>query len=215
MAFPNKKYFSLNEVSARWSRKIKDVEYCVENGLLDAYVKVCCVSLGDSSNPSLPQYEFTGCMHLLLTANYEDKRWRNIDVKRGQIITGRMELAQTLRLSERQIRTALDKLKMSGVITIKTTNQYSLITVENYSCFQNLSAENDQPKAKQPTNQKSAESPSNSQQRVRPVSTTQEDKNLKTKISSLHSDILSKSSQKPVTSKKMSFADLLKSKGIA
>lgn len=71
-------------------------------------------------------------MHLLLTANYEDKRWRNIDVKRGQIITGRMELAQTLRLSERQIRTALDKLKMSGVITIKTTNQYSLITVENY-----------------------------------------------------------------------------------
>ena len=154
-------------------------------------------------------------MHLLLTANYEDKRWRNIDVKRGQIITGRMELAQTLRLSERQIRTALDKLKMSGVITIKTTNQYSLITVENYSCFQNLSAENDQPKAKQPTNQKSAESPSNSQQRVRPVSTTQEDKNLKTKISSLHSDILSKSSQKPVTSKKMSFADLLKSKGIA
>lgn len=29
-------------------------------------------------------------MHLLLTANYEDKRWRNIDVKRGQIITGRM-----------------------------------------------------------------------------------------------------------------------------
>lgn len=120
-------------------------------------------------------------MHLLLTANYEDKRWRNINVKRGQIITGRMELAQTLRLSERQIRTALDKLKMSGVITIKTTNQYSLITVENYSCFQNLSAENDQPKAKQPTNQKSAESPSNSQQRVRPVSTTQEKKNLKLK----------------------------------
>ena len=154
-------------------------------------------------------------MHLLLTANYEDKRWRNIDVKRGQIITGRMELAQTLRLSERQIRTALDKLKMSGVITIKTTNQYSLITVENYSCFQNLSAENDQTKAKQPTNQKSAESPSNSQQRVRPVSTTQEKKNLKTKISSLHSDILSKNSPKPVISKKMSFADLLKSKGIA
>lgn len=66
-------------------------------------------------------------MHLLLTANYEDKQWRNIDVKRGQIITGRMELAQTLSLSERQIRTALDKLKMSGVIAIKATNQYSLI----------------------------------------------------------------------------------------
>ena len=31
-------------------------------------------------------------MHLLLSANYEDKRWRNIDVLRGQIITGRVEL---------------------------------------------------------------------------------------------------------------------------
>ena len=154
-------------------------------------------------------------MHLLLTANYENKRWRNIDVKRGQIITGRIELAQTLSLGERQIRTALDKLKMSGVITIKTTNQYSLITIENYNCFQDSSVENVQPKVRQPTNQKSAESPSNSQQRVRPVSTTQEKKNLKTKISSLHSDILSKNSPKPVISKKMSFADLLKSKGIA
>lgn len=154
-------------------------------------------------------------MHLLLTANYEDKRWRNIDVKRGQIITGRMELAQTLGLSERQIRTALDKLKMSGVITVKTTNQYSLITVENYSRFQEFSAENVQPKVKQLTNQKSAESPVNDQPRVQPMSTTQEEKNLKTKISSLHSDILSKNSQKPVVSKKMSFADLLKSKGIA
>lgn len=85
-------------------------------------------------------------MHLLLTANYEDKRWRNIDVKRGQIVTGRMELAQTLSLSERQIRTALDKLKMSGVIAIKTTNQYSLITVENYSCFQDFSTETSNPK---------------------------------------------------------------------
>lgn len=293
-------YFSLSEVSARWHRQTKDVEYCIENGLLNAHIKVCSVKL--TSNMLLNKfphnsqeiYEYTGCKritpedcHILFRhykrqvsefissddtkreklvfpekitikkvdlmillcdlkqfeekyqLKYEEQDlplWNNnvssseiavnndcdffyignnIDVKRGQIITGRMELAQTLRLSERQIRTALDKLKMSGVITIKTTNQYSLITVENYSCFQNLSAENDQPKAKQPTNQKSAESPSNSQQRVRPVSTTQEDKNLKTKISSLHSDILSKSSQKPVTSKKMSFADLLKSKGIA
>lgn len=154
-------------------------------------------------------------MHLLLTANYEDKRWRNIEVKRGQIITGRIDLAQTLSLSERQIRTALDKLKMSGVISIKTTNQYSLITIKNYSCFQDCSAENVQSKAKQPTNQKSEESPTNDQPRVRPMSTTQEEKNLKTKISSLHSDILSKNSHKPVVSKKMSFADLLKSKGIA
>lgn len=104
---------------------------------------------------------------------------------------------------------------MSGVIAIKTTNQYSLITVENYNCFQDYSTENVQPKVKQSTIQKSVESPTNDQPSVRPMSTTQEEKNLKTKISSLHSDILSKNSQKPVVSKKISFADLLKSKGIA
>lgn len=35
MPFPKKSYFSLSEVSARWRRKIKDVEYCIENGLLN------------------------------------------------------------------------------------------------------------------------------------------------------------------------------------
>lgn len=154
-------------------------------------------------------------IHLLLTANYEDKRWRKIEVKRGQTITGRMELAQILSLSERQIRTALDKLKMSGAITIKTTNQYSLITIENYNCFQDCSTESVQQKVNQPTNRESAESPANDQPRVLSMSTTQERKNLKTKISSLHSDILSKNSQKSAETRKMSFADLLKSKGIA
>lgn len=154
-------------------------------------------------------------MHLLLTANYEDKRWRNIDVKRGQIITGRTELAQSLKLSERQIRTTLDKLKMSGVVTVKTTNQYSLITVENYGHFQHFSSEDVQPRGKQPTNQKFVESPSTDQWGGQLMATTQEKKNLKNKISSLHSDILSKKSPKLVETKKTSFADLLKSKGIA
>lgn len=37
MPFPKKSYFSLSEVSARWRRKIKDVEYCIENGLLSKH----------------------------------------------------------------------------------------------------------------------------------------------------------------------------------
>ncbi len=48
MAFPNKMYFSLSEVSARWHRHIKDVEYCIENGLLNAHIKVCSVKLTSS-----------------------------------------------------------------------------------------------------------------------------------------------------------------------
>ena len=80
-------------------------------------------------------------MHLLLSANYEDKRWRNIDVLRGQIITGRVELAQALCLSERQVRTSLEKLKMSGVISIKTTNQYCHFPKYDSEYFKQLTAE--------------------------------------------------------------------------
>jgi len=33
-------------------------------------------------------------LHLLLTCNFEDKKWRGIDIKRGQIVTGRNRLAE-------------------------------------------------------------------------------------------------------------------------
>ena len=108
---------------------------------------------------------------------------------------------------------------MSGVISIKTTNQYSLITVENYSLFQDASNENVQPKVQPATSQKSDSQksdkcPTNDQPKVRPTTTTQEYKNsLKNKISSLHSDILSKSFDEQAPKK--TFAELLKSKGIA
>ncbi len=70
MPFPKKSYFSLNEVSVRWRRKIKDVEYCIENGLLDAHIKVCSVKLASTSNVNhlgdnqSSVYEFTGCKRL-------------------------------------------------------------------------------------------------------------------------------------------------------
>ena len=64
------------------------------------------------------------------------------------------------------------------------------------------------------TGKMSSERPTNDQPNVRPTTTTQEYKNnLKNKISSLHSDILSKSSDEQAPKK--TFAELLKSKGIA
>lgn len=70
MAFPTKMYFSLSEVSARWHRQTKDVEYCIENGLLNAHIKVCSVKL--TSNMLLTKfphnsqeiYEYTGCKRI-------------------------------------------------------------------------------------------------------------------------------------------------------
>lgn len=74
--------------------------------------------------------------HLLLSASWEDRRWKGIQVKRGQAVIGRTSLAKRLRLSEQQVRTSLERLKSTGEITIKTTNRFTLITVANYDIYQ-------------------------------------------------------------------------------
>lgn len=89
--------------------------------------------------------------HLLLTVNHEPKRWRGIDIKVGQIITGRQSLAQQLGLSEQQIRTALNKLKSTNEITIVSTKQYSIITIQKWKNYQEVTSKstNEQPTSNQ------------------------------------------------------------------
>lgn len=74
--------------------------------------------------------------HLLLTVNYEDKKWQGITIPRGSKVTSLNHLAEETGLSVRQVRVALDKLKMTNEVTSKTTNKYTLISVVKYSDFQ-------------------------------------------------------------------------------
>jgi hypothetical protein len=75
-------------------------------------------------------------LHIILKANFKDTKWRGITIKRGQLVTGRLALAEQTGLTERQIRTALNKLKTTSNLTIKTTNKYSIITITNYEKYQ-------------------------------------------------------------------------------
>lgn len=77
-------------------------------------------------------------VNLILLASHAPTEWRGIKLDRGQLITGRKSLADQTGLSERQIRTALERLKSTGEVTIKTTNKYSLITLVNYRKFQDI-----------------------------------------------------------------------------
>jgi hypothetical protein len=76
-------------------------------------------------------------LHLLLTANFEDKKWKGIDIARGQLITSLEKLAKSTSLSIQQVRTALEKLKSTSEITVKSTSTYTLITLTNYNVYQN------------------------------------------------------------------------------
>lgn len=84
-------------------------------------------------------------LHLLLKASFKDSVWRGVPVGRGQLVTSRAHLAAETGLSERQIRTALNKLKTTGEVTVKATKQYTLLTVSNYAFYQGSGADSDQP----------------------------------------------------------------------
>lgn len=75
-------------------------------------------------------------IHLLLTANYYDKKWRGIVVKRGQRVCSYAELSRELNISVQSIRTAVKHLKSTGEITHLKTPEYSLFTVINYDKYQ-------------------------------------------------------------------------------
>lgn len=75
-------------------------------------------------------------LHLLLTANWEDGKFKGIEIPRGSLITGRKKLSKETGLSEQEIRTALTKLKSTNEITIKTTSKYSIISIQNYDIYQ-------------------------------------------------------------------------------
>lgn len=75
-------------------------------------------------------------IHLLLTANYYDKKWRGIVVKRGQRVCSYVELSRELNISVQSIRTAVKHLKSTGELTHLKTPEYSLLTVNNYDKYQ-------------------------------------------------------------------------------
>ena len=80
---------------------------------------------------------------LLLNANYADKKWQGQVIKRGQILTTTPKIMEALRLTERQTRTCISRLKSTGEVSVKTTNRFTIITICNYDRYQNDNLAND------------------------------------------------------------------------
>ena len=82
-------------------------------------------------------------LHLLLNANWEDSRFQGYEVPTGSLVTGRKELAESLGISERSVRTALNHLKSTNEVTIKTTNRFSIVSIVNWEKYQGRDFESD------------------------------------------------------------------------
>ena len=91
-------------------------------------------------------------IYLLLNANHEDGKWRGIDIKRGQILTGLHTLNEHTKISIQKLRTCLSKLEKTGEINKQTTNKYSIITIINYDSYQGYQQTNNNQPNKQLTN---------------------------------------------------------------
>lgn len=82
-------------------------------------------------------------LHLLLTANFKDTEWHGIQLKRGDVVTSIPSLASALKLSERNVRTALMHLKSTGEVTDKIYSKFRIISIKNYGQYQDDDRQND------------------------------------------------------------------------
>jgi len=95
--------------------------------------------------------------YLLLEANHQESKWRGQVIMRGQLLTGRAKMAKNVGLSPQQVRTSLHKLKSTSDITIKSYNKYSIITITNWSKYQDINQQVTSEDAdKQPTSNQQA-----------------------------------------------------------
>jgi predicted transcriptional regulator len=80
-------------------------------------------------------------IHLLIKANHQESKFfwngKEITIKRGEFITGLSKLSEETGISIQSIRTALNILKSTNTITIKSTNKFSIIQIVNYDQYQN------------------------------------------------------------------------------
>ena len=69
-------------------------------------------------------------IYLLLEANYQDNyKSNNIPLLKNQLLTSSNSLEKALELTRQKVETALETLKKTGDIEIKTTPKYSIITL--------------------------------------------------------------------------------------
>lgn len=80
-------------------------------------------------------------LHLILTVNYEDKKWRGKVIKRGQRAVSVKKLSEELGITVRQVRTAIDKLVMTGELTNSKFAECNVLTLVNYDKYQSVTNE--------------------------------------------------------------------------
>lgn len=135
------------------------------------YIKIWRKTL-DSGLLQLPN-SLALFVYMLMEATHKPIRYGTVELKRGQLVTGRHKLSTELGMSEQSVRTALEHLIKFDFVTSKATNKYTVYTIVNYNKYQDMDSAPNQQNNQQVT----SEQPTSNQQ----VTTIQEHKHINTK----------------------------------
>ena len=93
-------------------------------------------------------------LHILLRANYEESEYLGHKIAAGECVFGYNAWSKELGLSVRQLRTAIEHLKSTSEIRVRTTNRFSIITVVKWEFWQVEEGLNDKQTTSQPTSKR-------------------------------------------------------------
>lgn len=82
-------------------------------------------------------------LHLLLLANWEDRRWHGIVIKRGSFVSSYRKLADSMHASEATIRRWIKRLISTGEVAVNSTSRYTVISIVSYDFYQTKKESND------------------------------------------------------------------------
>lgn len=97
-------------------------------------------------------------LHILMNANIKPHDFENITINRGEMATSYDKIARILKLTDRQVRTAIEHLKETGEVSIKRYSKFLVITVLNYNQYQDNMSGKKSIKSQSNVNQKSIKS---------------------------------------------------------
>ncbi|EKS8447386.1 hypothetical protein QC487_003183 [Listeria monocytogenes] len=130
---------------------------------MDGWIKLHRSILESDTYNFLSLHQKLIMIEILLRANFLDGFWldkktgKKVELKAGQLITSinkiKVEwLKNEKQISDKKIRNTLEKLQKLGFLSIKTTNNYTMLTVCNYSNYQREDLEKGEQKDKQGAN---------------------------------------------------------------
>lgn len=80
-------------------------------------------------------------LHLLIKANVKPGKFMGVKIDRGEVATSYSSLAEETGLTVKNVRTALEHLKSTEEVAVKRHSKFSVISILNYSLYQDIPAE--------------------------------------------------------------------------